>query len=86
MNKKNNHKKPPRFAQWLMGHILHDEKWKTPLGDFEEYYNYECKERGVFKARLWYWGQILKLMPQKISKSIYWSSAMFNNQNRIPQH
>jgi len=32
------HKKPPIFAQWILSSLLPDEQWKTPLGDFEEFY------------------------------------------------
>ena len=79
MSKQERHKKPPKLAQWLLRHIIPDEKYNTPLGDFEEFFNVISAEHGVLKAWLWYWGQVLRLLPQKISKSIYWSGTMFKN-------
>jgi len=77
------HKKPPIFAQWILSSLLPDEQWKTPLGDFEEFYQSLVKERGVFKAKSWYWGQILHLVPRKIIHSVYWWFMMFRNTIKI---
>ncbi|MFC1724487.1 ABC transporter permease [candidate division KSB1 bacterium] len=72
-------KKPPFFAQWILGFILPDGKWKTPLGDFEEYYKHLVLNKGVFRARLWYWKQIYILIFQKIVNLSYWRTIMFKN-------
>jgi len=71
--------KPPRIAAALLNRILPDEGKETPLGDFEEFYNTRAEKDGVFWARLWYWKQILILVPGMIRQSAWWSGVMFNN-------
>ena len=66
--------KPPKLAEFLLCWILPDGIWETPLGDFEEFYNSIAGEKGVFLAKIWYWKQILKLIPVKIINLSYWSS------------
>ncbi len=83
MKNQTKHNKPPRLAQWLLSHILPDGEWQTPLGDFEEFYNDISGEKGVFRAWLWYWGQIINLMPRKLINTIYWSVVMLKNYIKI---
>jgi putative ABC transport system permease protein len=70
---------PPKAAERIMAHILKDEVWQTPLGDFEEVYRSVAQERGAFRAELWYWGQILNLVPEKLLNILYWRLHMFRN-------
>ena len=70
---------PPKSAAWILGRILRDEVWNTPLGDFEEVYRIKIMEEGALRANLWYWIEILRLLPEKIIKSIYWRVQMFKN-------
>ena len=79
----NRHHKPPKFAEFLLRRILPDGSWETPIGDFEEFYNSLARESGIFRAKRWYWSQVLKLIPAKIINSIYWSSQMFNNYMKV---
>jgi len=83
MPEESKHKKPPRFASWALKKILPDEKWETPLGDFEEFYNAKANEKTVLRAQLWYWSQIFGLLPEKIYNSIWWSFVMINNYLKI---
>jgi putative ABC transport system permease protein len=71
------------FAEWLLRRILPDGTWDTPVGDFEEFYNSLTKDRGVHFARMWYWGQVLKLIPTKFLNSLYWSVQMFKNYMKV---
>ncbi len=74
---------PPDAAEWILSRILRDEVWNTPLGDFEEVYRSIALEHGVFRANLWYWGQILRLLPGKTFDTIYWRLNMFKNDMKM---
>ena len=77
------HYKPPRLAQVLLGWLLADAPWQTPLGDFEEYYNEVVVRRGVHRARLWYWGQVVRLVPDRLYEKTYWGTIMLTNYLKI---
>jgi len=79
----NRHYKPPKLAEFLLRRILPDRTWDTPTGDFEEFYNSLARESGIFKANLWYWSQVLRLIPAKIINSIYWSAQVFKNYMKV---
>ena len=70
---------PPRAAAWLLNRLLPDGAWQTPLGDFEEYFHVVARERGVATAHVWYWGQVLGLIPRRIANTLYWSMIMLRN-------
>ena len=77
------HHKPPKLAEFLLRRILPDGSWDTPIGDFEEFYSSLAQKRGVFRANLWYWSQVVKLIPAKILNSMYWSVHMFKNYMKV---
>jgi len=77
------HYKPPKLAEFLLRRILPDGTWETPTGDFEEFYNSLAQERGIFRANVWYLGQVLKLIPAKIINTTYWSIQMFKNYMKV---
>ncbi len=83
MRTQHKHHKPPKLAEILLRRILPDGSWDTPIGDFEEFYNSLARESGIVKVKLWYWGQVLKLIPSKVSNSIYWSVQMFKNYMKV---
>ena len=83
MSDQNLHIKPPKIAESLLRWILPDGTWDTPIGDFEEFYNSVAGEKSVFKAKAWYWRQILRLIPAKITNSTYWSLQMFKNYLKV---
>ena len=70
---------PPRVAAWLLNHLLPDNEWQTPLGDFEEYFHAVTEDRGALAAHAWYWGQVLGLIPRRITNTLYWSTIMLRN-------
>jgi len=74
---------PPKIAERILRLILPDEGWDTPLGDFEELFNVIADEKGIFRARSWYWGQVFKLLPSKILNSLYWRIIMISNYLKI---
>jgi putative ABC transport system permease protein len=63
--------------------LLPDDEWDTPLGDFEEFYSRLALERGAFRANLWYWSQIFKMIPSKIMNFLYWRILMISNYLKI---
>lgn len=72
------HYTPPRLAALLLGWLLKD-RWETPLGDFEEYYNTLADAEGLSRAKLWYWGQVIRLLPDQLYEKFYWGLSMLKN-------
>lgn len=70
---------PPHLAERILEALLKDEGWRTPLGDFEEFFHVLVNRKGMLGARFWYWGQVLRLTPQRILCSIQWSLIMIWN-------
>jgi len=75
--------KPPRLAEGILRSILPDEGWKTPLGDFEEYYRHLIQAKGVLRARFWYRSQVFRLIPAKMLNLLYWRTVMISNYLKI---
>ena len=76
-------RKPPRSAERILRSILPDEVWETPLGDFEEFYSHLILEKGVLRARFWYWSQVFRLIPAKMLNLLYWRTVMISNYLKI---
>ncbi|RNC83138.1 MAG: ABC transporter permease [Balneola sp.] len=74
---------PPKLAEKLLTRLQYDDVWKTTLGDFEEYYAYLVSNKGKKEADAWYWRQVLRYAPSKITHKFYWSIAMFKNYLKI---
>ena len=55
----------------------------TLIGDFGEVYAEIANGKGETAASLWYWGQIVKLIPLFLSNSIYWSVQMIKNYLKV---
>ena len=81
MNKKKT--KPPRFIDFLMKRLLSEEDYYQTSGDFEEAFNCLNDEKGLIRARLWYWTQFLKSIPDFFELSIYGSISMLKNYLKI---
>ncbi len=75
--------KPPKSAEKILTRLLYDDVWKTTLGDFEEYYAYLVSNKGKKHADAWYWKQVLRYAPSKITHKLFWSVAMFKNYLKI---
>jgi predicted permease len=71
--------RPPRLADWLLCRCAGEDVRYGAMGDFHELYNRRAGESGVFRARLWYWGQFLKSLPRFMSDTVCWSATMFRN-------
>ncbi|MCP4727321.1 MAG: ABC transporter permease, partial [bacterium] len=80
---KENTKKIPRLAAWLIERILPGYDRMSLHGDFDEMYFEKLKEKGVFKAKIWLWSQIFRSIPKFLKKSFYWSVIMFKNYLKV---
>ncbi len=75
--------KSPLAARWLIGCFAKSGERATISGDMEEYFREIVIERGIFRARYWYWKQVLAAVPALVSNSINGSIMMFNNYLKI---
>lgn len=66
-----------------MVRLLPDGEFQTPVGDFEELYNEITRQDGKGRADIWFWGQVIRLCPEKLKYSIFWRVAMFKNMIKI---
>ena len=71
--------KPPKIAEWILGHTLTNHDRDFVLGDFTECYIEKLNESGFLSAMLWYWFQIIKSIPRLIMNTIYWRIIMLKN-------
>ncbi|MFC1492311.1 ABC transporter permease, partial [candidate division KSB1 bacterium] len=76
-------KKPPKIAESILKRLLPDTGWDTPLGDFEEDFNEMAVKKGNIRAVIWYFLQIIKIIPGRILNSMKWNNAMLKNYLKI---
>jgi len=74
---------PPRLAKILLNMISKTDRHYAYHGDIEEIFNDILAEKGIFRASLWYWGQIFKSLPSFFVESAYWKIAMMKNYAKI---
>jgi len=74
---------PPRLANLFLRLFLSQEEYLEKSGDLEEVYRSVSEELGLLKAKVWYWAQILKLVPSFFWNVIYWRYEMFKNYLKI---
>ena len=74
---------PPKFGHWLLSRFYGGGDHFTLVGDFGEVYAEIAKNRGTNAASLWYWAQIIKLIPHFLSNSLYWSVQMIRNYLKV---
>ena len=76
-------KNPPKLAERILRLIYPDRGTFTSLGDFQEEYLEVYQSSGPFKAKLWYWKQIAKSIPNFIRNEAHWSFVMIHNYFKI---
>jgi putative ABC transport system permease protein len=74
---------PPKFGHWLLSRFYGGGDHFTLVGDIGEVYAEIAQEKGESAASLWYWGQILKLIPRFFYNSLYWSLQMIKNYLKV---
>ena len=75
--------KIPRFANWILRKTISRKIQDGALGDFDEIFWGLAEENGLFRAKLWYWGQVLKSLPPFLYDSVYWRTIMLKNHFKI---
>ena len=78
-----NREKPPFFAEKLLWLFTRPGNRSTLIGDIEEEYSFLIKEKGKFKADIWYFLQILRPFLLFVIGNILWSYTMFKNYVKI---
>ncbi len=81
MTKKN--LKTPRVAEWILKRIANRRESEVIRADLEEEYKEAAEEKGIGRARLWYWTLVLVSTPSFIKNHIHWSVQMFKNYLKI---
>jgi len=75
--------KPPRVGEWLLKRLLLQEERYEKLGDFEEGFHIQSAESGSIYAWVWYWFQIIIVIPTFLSNLTYWSTIMVKSYLKI---
>ena len=73
----------PRLGRRILWFLLPDNERESLVGDFDEIYREKRKDKGKPIALIWYWGQVLLLIPSSFKESMYWSVLMFRNYLKI---
>jgi putative ABC transport system permease protein len=73
----------PRLGWRILWFLLPDNERESLVGDFDEIYREKIKDNGKLVALLWYWSQVILLIPSSLKESIYWSVLMFRNHLKI---
>jgi putative ABC transport system permease protein len=73
-----NHK-IPRWIERLLESFYGEDALQEKLGDFEEFCGDDIQKRGKFRASLWYFIQVIRILMSESQLSLYWSFAMFKN-------
>lgn len=71
------------MATWLLMRLLDPGVRYAGLGDFEERYHAKARDYGLFRARLFYWTQVIILFPSFIRNLCYWSLEMIKNYFKV---
>jgi putative ABC transport system permease protein len=75
----NKRRHPPRIAGWFIRRMFPDRGRCSILGDMIETYRYLADDKGLFWARIWFWGQCLKAFPYFLVAESSWRIQMFKN-------
>ena len=67
----------------LLRSLLRASVQESASEDFEEHYRFLAGSKGRFFAWLWFWGQVIGLIPGSFKESISWSLAMLKNHLKI---
>ncbi|MFC1725874.1 ABC transporter permease, partial [candidate division KSB1 bacterium] len=78
-DKKKNSKIPAKLLRLFYS----QDKCETLLGDLDEGYRVFVSEKSLFRARFWYFVQLLKIITGILYNKIYWSFPMLKNYLKI---
>ncbi len=72
-------KRPPRFGLWLMNSFMPEHIGKSGVGDYEEMFCHIAENNGKIRADLWFWGQVIRVLPVYFYESVFWKFVMASN-------
>lgn len=72
-----------KMLELLLKHVIPFEDHENLAGDLEEIHGRISRQKGKAAARIWYAGQILKLIPGYLKNTCYWSLTMISNYLKI---
>ncbi len=75
--------KPPAAAEWILKKVPSFNNEFDMISDFRESYIFTFRDNGAFKAKLWYWHQVLFTLFEYIYFKLYWSVNMYKNYMKI---
>ena len=67
----------------LLERLLPAEVRKSGIQDFENTFHRISKEKGRFSANIWFWLQVVQMLPSSLKDKILWSLTMFKNYLKI---
>jgi len=76
---KNIRKTPPKLGSWLINRTVDKAIRYSVLGDFEERFDSNVDEKGLFTAWILYWFQLFIILPISILYRISWRIVMIRN-------
>jgi putative ABC transport system permease protein len=74
---------PSPLVSWILEHMLDPHVRYAALGDFEERYCFIAEQKGLLRARIFYWSQIFVLMPPFLKHLFFWSFEMLKNYFKV---
>jgi len=80
---KSNKYKISSIRRLILKRLLTNSIRNSAIEDFEEQFLYITENKGKFAALIWYWFQIVYLVPTFIYESFIWSITMFKNYCKI---
>ncbi|MFC1724937.1 ABC transporter permease [candidate division KSB1 bacterium] len=75
--------KLPKYAHKLCEFLLPYEVRKGGLQDFERTFTDLSEKKGKFTANIWFWIQVIQMIPSFLFDRITWSIIMFKNYLKI---
>ncbi|MFC1563979.1 ABC transporter permease [candidate division KSB1 bacterium] len=75
--------KPPLIARWLLKRMSYYDNRHSIYGDFEETYRKIADDKGTFRAKCWYWLQVLRSLPEYSKLVLFKGGIMFKNYLKI---
>ncbi len=74
---------PPRLAAAVLRRIALAADRSSIVGDFEEIHRDLWVREGRWRARSWYWRQVLVSLPMFLKTQFYWSVTMLKNYLKV---
>ncbi|MCP4727043.1 MAG: ABC transporter permease, partial [bacterium] len=75
--------KPPLLAGWLLRRMSYYDHRHSIYGDFEETYRKIAESDSAFRAKCWYWLQIIQTLSEYQKLVIFKGGIMFKNYFKI---